>query len=360
MPLKHVQHPVGGIEHAGELARLHAAFSTRHGMRRHFQDLLSHPGSTAFLARRRDRAARTAWASFSGRLAADEAEILTLGVAGTGSAKVSAGRLVEKRWPGGQEGASARRLYLEVAAEQQRRRSRLYQSWASRRSGGARATTSGPARRRRTRVNLALGARPLCGAWLRLWPGGDVTYNGHTNTLRTIRTCGIHVRFARTSATRIEQLCADKRLRMTGQRRVIARVLSDGQGPPRRGGSAPARPRRRFAHLALDRLPHARLFAAKGILERHDFGAGRGRYEEAARSHHDHLIDIETGRVIEFSNEEIERIQQRVARELGFSWSATSSSSMASPAETRRASQTCGSPMLTLWKCLGPRGFTRR
>ncbi len=55
-----------------------------------------------------------------------------------------------------------------------------------------------------------------------------------------------------------------------------------------------------------------------GILERHDFGAGRGRYEEAARSHHDHLIDVETGRVIEFKNEDIERIQQRVARELGF------------------------------------------
>src|SRR5262249_15211955 len=61
-----------------------------------------------------------------------------------------------------------------------------------------------------------------------------------------------------------------------------------------------------------------RLFAAKGILERHDFGAGRGRYEEAKQRHHDHLIDIETGQVIEFRNEEIEALQERVARELGF------------------------------------------
>ena len=61
-----------------------------------------------------------------------------------------------------------------------------------------------------------------------------------------------------------------------------------------------------------------KLFEAKGFLERHDFGAGRGRYEEAARRHHDHLIDIETGQVIEFRNEEIERLQERVARELGF------------------------------------------
>jgi Fur family ferric uptake transcriptional regulator len=61
-----------------------------------------------------------------------------------------------------------------------------------------------------------------------------------------------------------------------------------------------------------------KLFAENGILERHDFGAGRGRYEEAARRHHDHLIDVETGKVIEFRNEEIERLQDRVARELGF------------------------------------------
>jgi Fur family ferric uptake transcriptional regulator len=61
-----------------------------------------------------------------------------------------------------------------------------------------------------------------------------------------------------------------------------------------------------------------KLFADKGILERHDFGLGRGRYEEAARGHHDHLIDVESGRVIEFRNESIEALQERIARELGF------------------------------------------
>ncbi len=119
-------------------------------------------------------------------------------------------------------------------------------------------------------------------------------------------------------ASRIERLCADKRLRMTGQRRVIARILSDAKDHP------DVEEVHRRAHAVDPRISLStvyrtlKLLAANGILERHDFGAGRGRYEPAARSHHDHLIDIETGRVIEFSNDEIERIQRRVARELGF------------------------------------------
>jgi Fur family ferric uptake transcriptional regulator len=105
---------------------------------------------------------------------------------------------------------------------------------------------------------------------------------------------------------------------MTGPRRVIARVLSAAKDHP------DVEEVHRRAHAVDKRISLStvyrtlKVFAANGILERHDFGAGRGRYEEAARSHHDHLIDIETGRVIEFSNEEIERIQKRVARELGF------------------------------------------
>ena len=119
--------------------------------------------------------------------------------------------------------------------------------------------------------------------------------------------------------SRIELLCTDKRLRMTGQRRVIARVLSAANDHPdveevyRRANAVDARISLSTVYRTL------RLFATKGILERHDFGAGRGRYEEATRRHHDHLIDIETGKVIEFRNEEIEQIQERVARELGFS-----------------------------------------
>lgn len=119
-------------------------------------------------------------------------------------------------------------------------------------------------------------------------------------------------------ASRIERLCATKRLRMTGQRRVIARVLSDAKDHPdveevhRRAHSVDRRISLSTVYRTL------KLLADNGILERHDFGAGRGRYEAAARSHHDHLIDIDTGKVMEFKNDDIERIQRRVARELGF------------------------------------------
>jgi Fur family ferric uptake transcriptional regulator len=61
-----------------------------------------------------------------------------------------------------------------------------------------------------------------------------------------------------------------------------------------------------------------RLFEEAGILERHDFGDGRSRYEAAAESHHDHLIDVETGQVIEFADEELEALQRRIAERLGF------------------------------------------
>jgi Fur family ferric uptake transcriptional regulator len=118
-------------------------------------------------------------------------------------------------------------------------------------------------------------------------------------------------------ASRIEQLCADKRLRMTGQRRTIARVFSatrehlDAEEVHRRAHALGFRMSLSTVYRTLE------LFATEQILERHDFGDGRARYEEAPHSH-DHLIDMETGRVIEFSNEEIERLQRRVARELGY------------------------------------------
>ena len=120
------------------------------------------------------------------------------------------------------------------------------------------------------------------------------------------------------SSSRIEGLCEQHGLRMTGQRRTIARVLSSATDHPdveevhRRAHAADARISLSTVYRTL------KLFAEKGILERHDFGHGRGRYEEASRRHHDHLVDVETGRVIEFSNEHIEALQERVARELGF------------------------------------------
>jgi Fur family ferric uptake transcriptional regulator len=118
--------------------------------------------------------------------------------------------------------------------------------------------------------------------------------------------------------SRIERMCADHGLRMTGQRRTIARVLSDAEDHPdvvevfRRANSIDPRISMSTVYRTL------KLFEDKGILERREFGAGRRRYEEATREHHDHLIDVETGRVIEFRNEEIEKLQERVARELGF------------------------------------------
>jgi Fur family transcriptional regulator, ferric uptake regulator len=117
---------------------------------------------------------------------------------------------------------------------------------------------------------------------------------------------------------RIEERCADYGLRMTGQRRVIARVLSAANDHPdveevhRRAHAIDAK-------ISLSTVYRTiKLLAAKGILERHDFGHGRGRYEEASREHHDHLVDVESGRVIEFSNAAIEELQERIAREHGF------------------------------------------
>ena len=118
--------------------------------------------------------------------------------------------------------------------------------------------------------------------------------------------------------SRIERHCAEHRLRMTGQRRIIARILSDAADHPdvdevhRRAHALDARISLSTVYRTL------RLLERKGILARHDFGAGRRRYEEAPREHHDHLINIESGSVIEFRNEAIEKLQERVARELGF------------------------------------------
>jgi Fur family ferric uptake transcriptional regulator len=121
-----------------------------------------------------------------------------------------------------------------------------------------------------------------------------------------------------TRLTRIEKLCAEKGLRMTEQRRVIARVLSDAADHPdaeelyrRASGIDP--------HISIATVYRTvKLFEDAGILERHDFRDGRSRYEEAPEAHHDHLIDVQSGNVIEFRNEDIEKLQRRVAEELGF------------------------------------------
>jgi Fur family ferric uptake transcriptional regulator len=120
------------------------------------------------------------------------------------------------------------------------------------------------------------------------------------------------------SLTRIEKLCVEKGLRMTDQRRIIARVLSDAIDHP----DAEELYRRSSAidpHISIATVYRTvKLFEDAGILERHDFRDGRSRYEEVPESHHDHLIDVQSGKVIEFRNEEIERLQRLIAEELGF------------------------------------------
>jgi Fur family ferric uptake transcriptional regulator len=118
--------------------------------------------------------------------------------------------------------------------------------------------------------------------------------------------------------SRVENLCAEKGLRMTDQRRVIARVLSESVDHP----DAEELYRRASAcdpHISIATVYRTvKLFEDAGILERHDFRDGRSRYEEMRETHHDHLIDVQSGRVIEFRNEEIEALQRKVAEELGF------------------------------------------
>src|SRR5262249_49271578 len=118
--------------------------------------------------------------------------------------------------------------------------------------------------------------------------------------------------------SRLERLCMEKGLKMTDQRRVIARVLSESADHP----DVEALHRRATAldpRISIATVYRTvRLFEEANILEKHDFGDGRSRYEEIPESHHDHLIDIESGRVIEFRNEEIEALQRAVAERLGY------------------------------------------
>ena len=117
--------------------------------------------------------------------------------------------------------------------------------------------------------------------------------------------------------TRIEELCVDKGMKMTEQRRVIARVLSTAEDHPhveevhRRASDLD--PRISIATV----YRTVRLWEEANILERHDFGDGRSRYEEATEEHHDHLIDVKSGKVVEFQNEEIEALQEKIAARHG-------------------------------------------
>lgn len=117
---------------------------------------------------------------------------------------------------------------------------------------------------------------------------------------------------------RLERLCIEKGLKMTGQRRIIARVLSEAIDHPD-VEEVYKRATRLDSGISIATVYRTvRLFEEAGILEKHDFGDGRARYEEATDIHHDHLIDLKSGKVIEFQDEEIERLQKAIADRLGY------------------------------------------
>jgi len=116
----------------------------------------------------------------------------------------------------------------------------------------------------------------------------------------------------------IEQLCADKGLRITEQRKIVARVLGEIEDHPD-VETLHTRASAIDPNISIATVYRTvRLFEEAGILERHEFGDGRSRYEAASESHHDHLIDVETGKVIEFVDDELEELQRRIADRLGF------------------------------------------
>jgi Fur family ferric uptake transcriptional regulator len=121
------------------------------------------------------------------------------------------------------------------------------------------------------------------------------------------------------SESRIERICHDKGLKMTEQRRVIARVLSEASDHP------DVEEVHRRAHTLDPRISIAtvyrtvRLFEEANIIERHDFRNSRARYEEVNEGHHHHhLINVKTGEVIEFESEALEKLKRKICRELGF------------------------------------------
>jgi Fur family transcriptional regulator, ferric uptake regulator len=269
-----------------KMARLHARCFSQAWSTQALEKLLESPGTFAFSEPQGFVLARAA---------GDEAEILTLAVAPEARRKgIARALVVEAARHAGTQGARA--LFLEVGESNTAARA-LYEALGFRSVG-----------RRKAYYSPADGDALVLRAELPLAPLGNSP--GSTRLGRQQQET--------TAVTRIEQLCADKGLRMTEQRRIIARVLSDAADHP----DAEELYRRASAidpHISIATVYRTvKLFEDAGILERHDFRDGRSRYEEVPESHHDHLIDVQSGSVIEFRNDEIEALQRRVAEELGF------------------------------------------
>ncbi len=116
----------------------------------------------------------------------------------------------------------------------------------------------------------------------------------------------------------IEQKCIAKGVKLTDQRRVIAKVMSDSQDHPD-VDELYSRVSKIDSKISIATIYRTvKLFEEAGILAKHDFKGGKARYEELSESHHDHLIDIKTGKIIEFVDEEIEKLQEKVADKFGY------------------------------------------
>ena len=116
----------------------------------------------------------------------------------------------------------------------------------------------------------------------------------------------------------IEQKCISKGVKLTDQRKIIAKIMGDSQDHPdvdelyKRASAID----KKISIATVYRT--VKLFEESGILAKHDFKGGKARYEELSESHHDHLIDVKTGEIIEFVDEEIEKLQKRVAEKYGY------------------------------------------
>ncbi|MBC8339840.1 MAG: transcriptional repressor [Rhodospirillales bacterium] len=120
-----------------------------------------------------------------------------------------------------------------------------------------------------------------------------------------------------TPENKIERLCIERGMKMTGQRRIIARVLSDADDHPD-VEEVHQRANAQDSRISIATVYRTvRLFEDANIVSRHEFGDGRARYEETSEEHHDHLINVKSGEIIEFQNQDIEALQVKIAKELG-------------------------------------------
>lgn len=118
--------------------------------------------------------------------------------------------------------------------------------------------------------------------------------------------------------SKVETLCLEKGLKMTEQRRVIARTISESEDHPD-VEEIYRRALERDSNISIATVYRTvRMFEEADIIEKHDFGDGRARYEQASEDHHDHLINIRSGEVVEFHNEKIEQLQEEIAKSLGY------------------------------------------